>query len=475
MSETKKKRPPLTTAQKKKMDRDLRDRNIREAEMRGRKDLPPESDQEVEVRRITQAEIRKRLRPLSRKKRSLYKEDLPYVIMRPLPDLEKRIMVDFELTDSIRNSYIHERDFEVEEKGDYKRESLKFGHVNACPREVYFDFFEPEMAREYTVKGLIIFEDGKAKHEIIQARLKKEGCLRDSEGWLRIDEVHANGRYDGLVPVEKKDGWLICDILEIKTKYSGACDYVNQRDYDQAQLYVLGSRESKKLKHLKIKIRGVRHFNRDRTIMTDDIHFGFYAKSDPERQVDIMTYLRFLWNDVVGKKKLVPHPYVKRSPYCETFCRYSQRCWQGFEDQVEEIDLDEITLPSMEIIQSAADKVTMNEAKIKGLKKEMADLKPILEAYFLHNPKEPILEITCDDDYQYGILPDFRKKLEWVNLKALMEEIGLENYFEISQPNDKRLNSFVHEHFIDMAIFEKYKKYHQQSLRIKIGKLRRKD
>jgi len=474
MTETKKKLPPLTQVQKKKMDRDLRDRNILEAERRGRKDIPPD-DREIEVRRITQEEIRKRLRPISRKKRELFKKDLPYFILRPMSDLQDRVTVDYELVDHIQNSYFRKRDLAVEEKGDYRRESLKFGHCNACPREVYFDFFEPEMARKYTMKGLIFFEDGHEKHEIIQDRLNKEGVLRDSEGWLRIDKVHANGRYDGLIPVEKKDGWTICDIIEIKTKFPGACKYVNQRDYDQGQEYIIGSRESKKLQHLKIKVRGLRLFYRDRTLQTDEIHFGFYAKSDPERQVDIMRYMTFLWEEVVGKRKLVPHPYAKLSPYCETFCRYTQRCWKGREDQVRMIDLDEVTLPSMDIIRSAADKVTENEAKIKGLKKEMEDLKPILEAYFLHNPKEPILETVCDDDHRYGILPDLRKKVEWINLDKLVEEIGQENYSKISKPDTKRLNHFNSENFIDMGLFEKYKEYHQQSLRIKIGKIRRTD
>ena len=465
-----KKRPPLTTAQKKKMDRDLRDQNIRIAEVRGQ-EVPP-TDQEIEVRRITQEEIRKRLRPISRKRRRELKEKLPYFIMRPMSDLQDRVTVDYELVDHVQNSYFKKRDLAVEEKGDYRRESLKFGHVNSCPREVYFDFFEPEMARKYTMKGLIFFEDGTEKHEIIQDRLNKEGVLRDSEGWLRIDKVHANGRYDGLIPVEKKDGWTICDIIEIKTKFPGACKHVNQRDYDQGQEYIIGSRESKKLQHLKIKVRGLRLFYRDRTLQTDEIHFGFYAKSDPERQVDIMRYMTFLWEEVVGKRKLVPHPYLKRSPYCETFCRYTQRCWKGFEDQVREIDLDEVTLPSMDIIQTAADKVSLNEAKIKGLKKEMEDLKPILEAYFLHTG-EPILETTCDDDHRYGILPDFRKKVEWIDLDKLIKEIGEENYSKISKPDTKRLNHFNSENFIDMGLFEKYKRYEQQSLRIKIGKVRR--
>lgn len=463
---------------KKHLNKQTRDENIQEARRRGQPVPPPshEPDLEVEaeIRRLTQEEIRKRLRPISRKRRGEYKEDLPYFIMRVQPDLQDRVMTDYELTDSIKKSYLTERDFEVEEKGDFKRESLKFTHVNACPREVYFDFFEPEMGRPYAYKGLAIFEDGKAKHEIIQHRLKKMGCLRDSEGWLRVDEVHANGRYDGLVPVGKKNGWLICDIIEIKTKYSGACDHVNQRDYDQGQLYILGARESKKLEHLKIKIRGLRLFYRDRTLMTDDIHFGFYAKSDPERQVDIMKYLRFLWFDVVGKKKLVPHPYEKRSPYCETFCRYSGRCWKGFEDMIEEINLDEITLPSMEIIESAAKRVYECEKRIKELKAEMSELKPILEAYFLHT-KEPILEVQKDEKHRYGILPDLRKTLEWINLPDLKNEIGLQNYYEISKPDKKRLTSFTHEHFIDMSIFEKYKKYKPQSLRIKTGKQRRTD
>ena len=467
------KRKPMSPEFKKKLDRQLRADNIREAERRGRADLPPESEQETEVRRITQAEIRKRLRPISRKKREVYKKDLPYFIMRPMSDLQDRVIVDFELVDHIRNSYFRKRDLAVEEKGDYRRESLRFSHVNSCPREVYFDFFEPEMARKYTLKGLIFFEDGHEKHEIIQDRLNKEGVLRDSEGWLRLDEVHANGRYDGLIPVEEKDGWTICDIIEIKTKFSGACEHVNQRDFDQGQLYILGSRESKKLKHLKIKVRGLRLFYRDRTLMTDDIHFGFYAKSDPERQTDILKYMRFLWFDVVGKKKLVPHPYAKRSPYCETFCRYTQRCWKGYEDQVREIDLDEVTLPSMDIIKSAADKVTENQVKINILKKEMEDLKPILEAYFLHNPKELILETVRDPDTIYGILPDLRKKLEWINLDKLIMEIGEKNFSKISKPDTKRLNHFNSENFIDMGLFEKYKKYHQQSLRIKIGKIRR--
>lgn len=469
----KKKRPPLTDAQKKKLDQDLRDRNIRIAKERGQ-EVPPPDDMESEVRRITQEEIRKRLRPIARKKRELVKKDLPYFIMRPMADLQARVTVDFELVDHVRNSYFKKRDLAVEEKGDYRRESLKFGHVNACPREVYFDFFEPEMARKYTMKGLIFFEDGKEKHEIIQARLEKEGVLRDSEGWLRLDEVHANGRYDGLIPVEKKDGWTICDIIEIKTKFASACDHVNQRDYDQGQLYIMGSRESKKLKHLKIKVRGLRIFYRDRTLQSDDIHFGFYAKSDPERQTDIKRYMKFLWFDVVGKRKLVPHPYEKKSPYCETFCRYTQRCWKGYEDQVDEIDLDEITLPAMEIIQSNGKEIWETVKQIKALKEEIADLLPIVEAYFLHT-KEPILKVLSDENYDYGVLPDLRKKMEWIDLKKLKDEIGLENYYEISKPDKVRLNSFVAEHYIDMAIFEKYKKYTPQSLRTKVGKVRRKD
>ncbi len=473
MKDTKKKRPPLTDAQKKKMDKALREQNIRIAAQRGQK-LPPPVDQEIEVRKITQDEIRKRLRPISRKKRTEIKKDLPYFIMRPMPDLQDRVTVDYELVDHIQNSYFKKRDLAVEEKGDYRRESLKFGHVNSCPREVYFDFFEPEMARKYTMKGLIFFEDGKEKHEIIQNRLDKQGVLRDSEGWLRLDEVHANGRYDGLIPVEKKDGWTICDIIEIKTKFASACDHVNQRDYDQGQLYILGARESKKLKHLKIKIRGLRIFYRDRTLQSDEIHFGFYSKSDPERQSDILKYMRFLWFDVVGKKKLVPHPYEKRSPFCETFCRYTQRCWKGHEDQVEEINLDEVTLPSMDIIRSNAKKIWETVKKINELKGEIKDLLPILEAYFLHTG-DPIFAVLSDENHHYGVLPDLRKKMEWTDLKGLKEEIGLENYYEISKPDTKRLNHFTHENYIDMAIFEKYKKYIPQSLRTKVGKIRRTD
>ena len=108
------------------------------------------------------------------------------------------------------------------------------------------------------------------------------------------------------------------------------------------------------------------------------------------------------------------------------------------------------------------------------VKAEMKELKPILEAYFLHT-KEPILEVLSDENFRHGILPDFRKTLSWEGLDKLKAEIGLDNYYAISKPDAKRLNSFVKEHFIDMSVFEKYKNYKQQSLRIKVGKVRRKD
>ena len=439
----------------------LRDENIRIAEARERK---IETSKDEKKLGLTAEEIGKKLKPRLTKVKTTEKAR-PFMVLKDQESL--LIERDDELVEAVNKTYIKESKYgdSLKEKGDYKRTSMKFTHVNYCPREVYYEFFEPERSRPYTVKGLILFDDGKRHHKNIQNRLEEMGVLRGSEGYLNIPEINANGFYDGLIPIERQNGWLVCDILEVKTKLPYACNTVKQGDYDQSQLYHFGSKLSPALKASKIRTRNLRIFYKDRALETDEIHFGWIAKPDPDRQVDIMEYMRFLWNVVVGEKLLCPHPYEKKSKKCQ-YCRFKDWCWREYPDQtVEQVSM-EIELPEKEILDSYAQKlygILKKENELKAEKDKIAD---VLIQYFMKT-KTDVYPIKGEE----GLAPKQGKTTIW-DCEYLRKNLGPELYAKISEPKQGLVSDLVHREFVDAAIFEKAKKYKPKKLSIYIKKIK---
>jgi len=449
----------LTSATKKSLNKQTRDENIRISEQRGRK-----KDNKKASKKITREAVERVRKPKITKS---IKKEMPFLVLKEQEQL--LVEKDDTLVEAINKSYITEAGFGngLTKKGDYKRTSLKFTHVYYCPREVYYEFFEPERARKYTAKGLILFDEGKRHHKNLQRRLEDMGVIRGSEGYLHIEEINANGFYDGLVPIERESNdWLICDLLEIKSKNPSACSSVNQRDYDQAQLYHVGAQQSPALKVKKIKVRNIRILYRDRAIQTDEVDFGWIAKPDLDRQKDIMEYMKFLWNKVAGENFLSPHPHEKKSTKC-TYCLYKDWCWREYPDVVEEpeFDPDEITLPEEEILLSYAKKLYEILNQEAGLRAEKKKLEPIILHYFL-KMKKGLLPVTITE----GLAPKQGKRSVW-DEKALRADIGDKMFADISKPDSKKITDLIHRHFVDAGKFEKYKKYKLNKPSIYIKKI----
>ena len=327
------------------LNKRTRDENIRISEVRGRK---IEVGKEVKSS-ITKEEVQEKLKPKLTKIKKIKAKSKPFLVLKDQQALLAER--DFEIPEELAKSYLEQSktgNGKIKDKGDLRQKNLYFSNVNNCPREIYYKFFEPERARDYTVKGLILFDDGDKHHQNIQRRLEDRGKVRNPEGFLEIPEVGATGYYDGLVNVGVENGWNLCDLLEIKSKLPYACEEIAQRDYDQAQLYHYGARYSKRLAVKRIKIRNIRILYKDRAVQTDDVHFSWMVKLDLDRQHEILEYFKWLHDIVVGKKFLSPHPFEKKSQNC-TWCRFKEWCWRKYPDQIIErqVDSDEIKLPDV--------------------------------------------------------------------------------------------------------------------------------
>lgn len=441
---------PIPESIKKKLTIQTRDENIAIAERRGLKG----SDSKPGNKGPTREDIEK-----TRKAKFVHAEKKhKYPLIKPMEKIE--FDKDEYLTDKINQSYIlnSQRGETLKNKGDKKRTSLRFTHCKDCPRLVYYEFHQPEKTRPYTVKGLVFFDEGQKSHKNIQNRLEEHERMLGSEGYLFIEEINANGFFDGIVPVEEKDGYLLVDIFELKDKFSGAVNSINQDDYDQAQLYFYAAEKSEWFKAKKYKPRAIRFVYRDRTLMTDDIFFGFMVKKDPDRQTDIMNYMRFLWNEVAAKKALVPHPYERKSTKCQ-YCRFYNHCWREYPELVKENEesdkeLEAVDLPpEQEIFNSYAKRIFEILTEQKKAKEEIKQLEKVLLAYFKQTGNKII---PVNNEFGIGVRQS--KLTEW-DFAKLRETIGHEYYSKVSKPNASLVTDLINREYIDAGKFEQFKTY----------------
>lgn len=454
-------------------NRRTRDENIREFDKRtpGKKAGPTPKPKKAKSKtpEFTKDEIRRKLKPLSKAVKSEAKaRPKPFLVLKEQESLLAER--DYELVEEINKSYIEDSKRgkgALRDKGDRGQKNLYFSNVRACPREIYYKFFEPERARDYTVKGLILFDDGNLHHKNIQRRLEDRGIGRNPEGFLEIPSCGAVGYYDALINVGNENGWTICDMGEIKSKLPYACEAIAQSDYDQAQLYHYAAQFSKRLETKKIKVRNIRIIYKDRAVQTEDVHFGWMVKPDLDRQQDIIEYFQWLHDVVVAKKFLSLHPYEKKSTKCQ-WCLFKEWCWREYPDlmieQKEEATTD-LKLPEKEILDSYAKKLHEILRKMSELKAEKDKLEPILLAYF-SKTKNPVYPVTSGE----GLAPKQSKSTVW-DIKGLKEAIGPEMYARISEPKGKHVTDLINREFVDAAKFEQFKKYKPKKPSIYIKKI----
>lgn len=447
----------------KALNKQTRDRNIR-IEKSKKRDI----DKSKPGKKITRGEIERAVRPIRTSKVKKAKEK-PWLIMKSQEKL--RVETDTEISELIESTYIKEKDFGdgLKEKGDWRRTSLAFGHCNKCTRATYYDFFEPHKARKYTAKGEILFDEGKRHHKNIQNRLDDMGKMKNSEGYLHIEEVNANGYYDGLIPIGTEKNFTVCDILEIKSKGAGGMS-INQSDYDQAQLYLYASKFSKSLKAAKIKTRNIRILYKDRSCLAENIHYGWTAFPDIDRQNDIMEYMRFLWNVVYGQKKLFPHPHERKSNNCK-WCRYHKHCWKGFPslEEAKEPDLSEIMeveTPTEEIVKSFSNRLYAILKEEKKLKTEKDMMIPALLKYFLET-KTKLYPISGDEGLGVS-----QSKLPIWDIPGLVEAVGPEMFSTISKPDGNKITALIKKEYVDAGKFEQFRTYKLSKPSIQIRKVK---
>jgi CRISPR/Cas system-associated exonuclease Cas4 (RecB family) len=397
------------------------------------------------------------------------RDEKPFLILKEQKKL--KVEKDSTIVEEIEKTYIEQSkygDGKLKDKGDLRQKNLYFSNVRACPREIYYKFFEPERARDYTVKGLILFDDGNRHHINIQRRLEDRGNFKNPEGFLEIPEVGATGYYDGLVKVKQfKNGNVICDVVEIKSKLPYACEEVDQVDYDQAQLYHYACRFSKRLKGKHIRVKDIRIIYKDRAVQTEEVHFAWTVKQDKKRQEEILDYFRFLKSVVIDKKTLVVHPYEKKSLKCN-YCLFKEYCWREYPEKIEEktVDLEKITLPDQEIVESYAKKFHKILKQQKKLSEEREEIEEVLINYFTKtkSDKLPISKIEA-------LAPKQSKRTEW-DYKKLRKAIGDDLYSQVSTPSSKLITEIIKSDFIDASKFEKYKKLKLSKMSLFVKKIK---
>lgn len=376
-------------------------------------------------------------------------------ILREQKDL--KVTRDHEIVKWIYDHYRFESKHgaggQIKEKGDLARRNLYMSDVHRCPREIYFMFHSPERARDYSVKGLMLFADGNYHHQDIQRRLEEKKRGRNPEGFLEDPETGATGYYDELIPVGTQNGWQICDLLEIKSKNSPAMTRVAQGDYDQGQYYLLAAGWSKRLKTLGIKIRNLRVFYKDRSLMLDDPIIGWIAAPDPERQDMIRKHFMWMKTTIIEKKKIVDQPYARDYYMCQ-FCRFHSWCWRGFPEPKKVEEAPQPTaeeLPEKEILESLSTRFLELKKESSTLKKEEDGIKKIFMNYFART-KSIAFPVTEEKDI--GLVRTVREILD---KEYLLKRLGATKYAKISAPVGKMIELGIKEGWISPKAIQRAK------------------
>lgn len=440
-----------------------RDENIREfMKRKGEKPIKKAKAKKAEP---TAKEIRKRLRP---QRAAAEKAKRPFMMLKPQKELIAER--EYELPKELAASYREESSYggeSLKEKGDLGQKNLQFKNVCDCPREVYYKFFAPHRARDYTVKGLILFDDGKLHHRNIQRRLEDRGKGRKPEGYLTLPSCGAVGYYDQLINVAIENGWRICDIAEYKTKLPYACDQIDQEDYDQAQLYHFAAKQSKRLLSKKIKIRNIRLLNRDRAVQTDEVFFSWMIPPDKNRQLECVEYMDWLYETVVLQRYLPPQPYEPSSVKC-TYCRWKSWCWREYpEIIVSEAELEPVLVPDREIVESHAKRMYEILKLESELRQEKEQIAPVVLTY-LKGQKRPVFSINEIE----GLVPRQSRTTVW-DKKALIKKIGLETFALVADVKASLVTDYIQREYVDAGIFEKVKKYKLSKPYLAIVKLKK--
>lgn len=438
---------------KKVLNKRTRDENIavhehRKPKGKVKEPLTPKKPKELQY---TAEEIREKIKRPTRLIPKAAKSPGVQHLLRAMTDGEMKVIPNLEIVEEINKTYREAQ--ALKHKGDKRQKNLYFSNTKACPRAIYYYFFEQEHARDYTDKGLVLFDDGDKHHLNLQRRLQDRGKAHNPEGYLELlkEDVgfHATGYYDQLYITD--GGWLM---LEIKSKFPGASLTVAQEDYDQLQFYMFGAQRSKRLKTKGIEIVGGILLYKDRAVQTDNVHYAWSVKADPERQQEILEYFRFLQKVVIDKKTLIPHPYERASNKCK-FCRYQQHCWKNIKELSDKSKIIELTkhaeLPEKELLESVAKKHYEYLKEIDHLKKEAKLLEPVLLNYFLKT-SEWVIPITESE----GVGPTQGSSTTWDSPK-LAEAIGEELFIKISSPAVSKVNDLIKRQNVDAAKFEQFK------------------
>lgn len=357
---------------------------------------------------------------------------------------------DTELVDAYYKTYVDDSKqgrsdrATIREKGVRKhREYLYFTEIaRACPREVFFRIHMPEKGRDYTVKGLMLFDDGNLHHREAFSRLEREKKVNNPERELILPDIGAVGYYDGLCPMGVDgSGNRLVDIFEMKSKIGAGALSFSQDDYDQAQLYHYAARFCPTLKRKGMKIRKIRIFNRDRSLMIDDPACAWIIDPDGERLEELLTYAKWLHKITFEEKYLCPHPYTIDHQKC-FYCRFNSWCWRGFPAPVKDQKVvapdPKIPIPDLEILKSMGKRYLEIRAEVKKLEEEKDTISPVFLNYFA---KTGVKQFPIQE-FDRALAPITGQKKSILR-EQLLQSLGSELFIKISDPNSKRIESAV--------------------------------
>jgi CRISPR/Cas system-associated exonuclease Cas4 (RecB family) len=349
----------------------------------------------------------------------------------------------------------------LKEKGDKKRDHLWATDIRYCPRKVYYDFTNPSKAREYTVKGLMLMEDGNLHHKDIQRRLEERRKADHPGGFLEDAELGVTAYYDDLYIVGHKNRWLLCDILEIKRKFGKDIQAIDQADYDQLQYYIWMAQFSKWLESHRIRILGGRLLYSDRAIMTDEVYSAWRVEKDEKRIEEIRDYIKNL-KLAIAEKTIPRRPFERESLSC-VYCRYNDFCWRGIPTAVAPAFSASETAerPEKELVDSMA----LNYIKLKKeaaeLEKQIGEAREIIKKYFA---------ATGLSEIPVGDKAIVRSQIKRFSLDAayLFDTLPREVWTGIVSPDLKKMKAAIKDGSLDPEAFERSKVYRfEEQLRIK--------